>query len=47
MEPAGSLLARALGLPLVAAGAGFQAIELGELPAAQGFDPARLVRTGR
>ena len=39
-------LLRALGLPLFAAGAGFAAIEAGELPAGPGFDPAGLVRTG-
>ena len=39
-------LARALGLPLFAAGTGFNAIEVGELPEGQGFDPAKLVRTG-
>lgn len=38
-------LARALGLPLFAAGAGYQAIELGELPAGEGFDPSQLLRT--
>lgn len=38
-------LARALGLPLIAAGAGFQMIELGELPDAPGFDPSQLIRT--
>ena len=40
-------LARALGLPLFAAGAGFRDVEMGELPAGPGFDPAGLVRTGR
>ena len=40
-------LARALGLPLFAAGAGYGAIDIGELPAGQGFDPAALVKTGR
>lgn len=39
-------LARALGLPLFAAGAGFGAIEMGELPLGQGFEAAQLVRTG-
>jgi hypothetical protein len=38
-------LARALGLPLFAAGAGFGDVELGELPAGQGFDPAQLMKT--
>jgi len=38
-------LARALGLPLFAAGAGFADVELGELPAGQGFDPAHLMKT--
>ena len=40
-------LARALGLPLFAAGAGFSGIEMGELPAGEGFDPAKLMKTGR
>lgn len=40
-------LARALGLPLFAAGASFQSIELGELPEGPGFNPADLIRTGR
>lgn len=40
-------LARALGLPLFAAGAGFRDVEMGELPAGPGFDPAGLLRTGR
>ena len=40
-------LARALGLPLFAAGAGFRDVEMGELPAGPGFDPTKLVRTGR
>ena len=40
-------LARALGLPLFAAGAGYGGIEMGELPAGEGFDPAALVRAGR
>lgn len=39
-------LARALGLPLFAVGAGFNAIEIGELPSGQGFDPSLLIRTG-
>jgi hypothetical protein len=39
-------LLRALGLPLFAAGAGFAAIEAGELPHGPGFDPGTLVRTG-
>jgi hypothetical protein len=39
-------LARALGLPLFAAGTGFRDIEVGELPHGQGFDPDQLVRTG-
>ena len=39
-------LLRALGLPLFAAGAGFSAIEAGELPAGPGFDPGALIRTG-
>jgi hypothetical protein len=39
-------LLRALGLPLFAAGAGFAAIEAGELPHGPGFDPGSLVRTG-
>jgi len=38
-------LARALGLPLIAAGAGFEAIEMGELPQAPGFDSRLLIRT--
>jgi len=38
-------LARALGLPLFAAGSGFNSIEVGELPDGQGFDPSKLVRT--
>ena len=38
-------LARALGLPLFAAGSGFNSIEVGELPEGQGFDAAKLVRT--
>lgn len=37
-------LARALGLPLFAAGAGYSAIEIGELPAGQGFHPSDLVK---
>ena len=39
-------LARALGLPVFAAGSGFNAIEVGELPEGQGFDASALVRTG-
>ena len=35
-------LARALGLPLFAAGAGYVGIEVGELPAAPDFDPGTL-----
>jgi hypothetical protein len=38
-------LARALGLPLFAAGSGFNAIEVGELPEGHGFDAAKLIRT--
>ncbi len=38
-------LARALGLPMFAAGAGFGDVELGELPAGQGFDPSQLMKT--
>ena len=38
-------LARALGLPLFAAGAGFNDVEMGELPAGQGFDPGQLKKT--
>jgi hypothetical protein len=38
-------LARALGLPLFAAGAGYGGIEIGELPAGEGFDPTALVKT--
>jgi hypothetical protein len=38
-------LARALGLPLFAAGSSFHSIEVGELPEGQGFDPAHLLRT--
>lgn len=38
-------LARALGLPLFAAGAGFNDVEMGELPAGQGFDAAGLMKT--
>lgn len=38
-------LARALGLPVFAAGAGFSQIELGELPEGAGFDPASLRKT--
>jgi hypothetical protein len=40
-------LLRALKLPLFAAGAGFAAIEAGELPAGPGFEPSAMVRTGR
>jgi len=40
-------LARALGLPLFAAGAGYGGIEMGELPAGEGFDAGALVKTGR
>ena len=39
-------LARALGLPLFAAGAGFGGIEVGELPQGEGFEPSKLLRTG-
>lgn len=39
-------LARALGLPMFAAGAGFSGIELGELPEGSGFDPSSMQRTG-
>ena len=39
-------LARALGLPLFAAGAGFGGIEVGELPQGEGFEPSKMVRTG-
>jgi len=39
-------LVQALRFPLLAVGAGYASIELGELPAAKGFDPATLVRTG-
>lgn len=39
-------LARALGLPLFAAGIGFRDIAIGELPTGPAFDPATLVRTG-
>jgi hypothetical protein len=39
-------LARALGLPLLAAGAGYSSIELGELPDAPEFDPKNLQKTG-
>ena len=38
-------LARALGLPVFAAGSSFNSIEVGELPEGQGFDPSMLVRT--
>jgi len=40
-------LAQALKLPMFAVGAGFQAIEIGEPPAALGFDAARMVKTGK
>lgn len=39
-------LARALGLPLFAVGAGYAGIEVGELPEGEGFDPGQLVKTG-
>ncbi len=39
-------LARALKLPIFAAGTGFAAIEMGELPEGAGFDPTQLIRTG-
>jgi len=39
-------LARALGLPLFAAGAGYGGIEVGELPQGEGFDPTKMVKTG-
>jgi hypothetical protein len=38
-------LARALGLPVFAAGAGFAGIEVGELPEGPGFDASALRRT--
>jgi hypothetical protein len=38
-------LARALGLPVFAAGSGFNAIEVGELPKGEGLDPSALIRT--
>ena len=38
-------LARALRLPLFAAGAGFDSIEIGELPAGNGFDPGSILKT--
>jgi hypothetical protein len=38
-------LLRALGLPLFAAGAGFASIEMGEMPAGNGFDAGGLLRT--
>lgn len=38
-------LFRALRLPLFAAGAGFKAIELGELPAGAGWDAGQVRRT--
>ena len=40
-------LARALGLPLFAVAAGYGGIEVGELPQGEGFDPAKLVKTGQ
>jgi hypothetical protein len=39
-------LAKALGLPLFAAGTGYGAIELGELPEGPGFDPSAMRKTG-
>jgi hypothetical protein len=39
-------LARALGLPLFAVGAGFAGIEIGELPQGEGFDPTKMMKTG-
>jgi hypothetical protein len=39
-------LAQALKLPLLAAGTGFAQIEIGELPAAPGCEPVRVLRTG-
>ena len=39
-------LLRALGLPLFAAGASFQSIDLGEMPAGKDFDFRALVRIG-
>lgn len=38
-------LARALGLPLFAVGAGYAGIEIGELPEGEGFDPSEMVKT--
>jgi len=38
-------LCTALGLPTFAVNAGFAAIEFGDLPAGQGFDPSAMVRT--
>lgn len=38
-------LFQSLGLPLFAAGAGFQTIEIGEIPMGKGFDIAALART--
>jgi hypothetical protein len=40
-------LARALALPLFAAGTGYQAIEIGELPEGTGFNPGQMVKTGQ
>ncbi len=39
-------LAKALGLPLFAAGAGYGSIELGELPEGPGFDPREMMQIG-
>ncbi len=38
-------LFQSLGLPLFAAGAGFQSIEIGEMPMGMGFDVQALIRT--
>jgi hypothetical protein len=38
-------LFQALGLPVFAAGASFQSIEIGEMPAGKGFDAGAMVRT--
>jgi len=38
-------LFQAMGLPVFAAGASFQSIEIGEMPAGRGFDAAEMVRT--
>jgi hypothetical protein len=38
-------LAKALGLPVFAAGSGFNSIEVGELPEGQDFDASALIRT--